>query len=61
MTLSSGARLDPNEVLEPLGASGMGQVCRAWDTRLERIRTAPLRSPLSRKPLGNATGRVHKQ
>jgi len=36
MTLSSGARLGPYEVLAPLGAGGMGEVYRARDVRLGR-------------------------
>jgi len=36
MTLASGTRLGPYEVLSPLGAGGMGEVYRARDTRLER-------------------------
>ncbi len=36
MTLSSGARLGPYEIAEPIGAGGMGEVYRARDTRLDR-------------------------
>jgi serine/threonine protein kinase len=36
MALSTGTRLGPYEILAPLGAGGMGEVCRAQDTRLDR-------------------------
>jgi len=36
MTLRTGSRLGPYEILAPLGAGGMGEVYRARDTRLER-------------------------
>jgi TolB-like protein/Tfp pilus assembly protein PilF len=36
MGLQAGARLGPYEVLAPLGAGGMGEVYRAFDTRLDR-------------------------
>jgi len=36
MTLSTGTRLGPYEILAPIGAGGMGEVYRARDTRLER-------------------------
>jgi len=36
MTLLSGSRLGPYEILAALGAGGMGEVYRARDTRLDR-------------------------
>ena len=36
MASPAGTRLGPYEVLEPLGAGGMGEVYRATDTRLDR-------------------------
>ncbi len=36
MTIKSGSQLGPYEILEPIGAGGMGEVYRAKDPRLER-------------------------
>src|SRR5678815_4988495 len=36
VVLSSGSRLGPYEIVDQLGAGGMGEVYRARDTRLER-------------------------
>src|ERR1700693_5538482 len=36
MSLASGTRLGPYEILAPLGAGGMGEVYRAKDARLNR-------------------------
>src|SRR6202142_2580710 len=36
MPLSPGDRLGPYEILEPIGAGGMGEVYRARDTKLKR-------------------------
>ena len=37
MPLEKGSRLGPHEIIEAVGAGGMGEVYRARDTRLDRI------------------------
>ncbi len=41
MPLAAGTRLGPYEILSPAGAGGMGEVYRARDTRLGRIKVLP--------------------
>ena len=36
MSLTSGTRLGPYEIVAPIGAGGMGEVYRARDTKLNR-------------------------
>jgi serine/threonine protein kinase len=51
MTLASGSRLGPYEILSPIGAGGMGEVYRARDTRLERaVAVKVLPDHLSKSP-----------
>ena len=50
MRFTTGARIGPFEILEPVGAGGMGEVYRARDTRLDRTSsTETAQDPGSRK------------
>ncbi len=66
MSLALGAKLGPFEILAPLGAGGMGEVYRAWDTRLERtvaIKVLPERvsqKPEQRRRLENEARAISK-
>jgi len=51
MSLDSGTRLGPFEILSVIGAGGMGEVYKAKDTRLERtVAIKILPSHLSQNP-----------
>ena len=51
MELAEGTRLGPYEVIDAVGAGGMGEVYRARDTRLDRsVAIKILPSHLSRTP-----------
>jgi predicted ATPase len=66
MALVLGEKLGPFEILGPLGAGGMGEVYRAWDTRLERtvaIKVLPERAsqkPEQRNQLENEARAISK-
>ncbi|MDQ6700239.1 MAG: serine/threonine protein kinase, partial [Acidobacteriota bacterium] len=51
MSLDRGTKLGPYEILDPLGAGGMGEVYKARDTRLDRsVAIKVLPSQLSAHP-----------
>jgi len=45
MSLASGSRLGPYEIIAPIGAGGMGEVYKARDTRLDRTVAIKIGSP----------------
>jgi Tol biopolymer transport system component len=60
VTLASGSRLGPYEIISPLGAGGMGEVYRARDTKLNReVAIKVLPESLSRDP--DALGRFERE
>jgi non-specific serine/threonine protein kinase len=60
MPLTIGARLGPHEILDRLGAGGMGEVYLALDTRLERrVALKILPGPMSRD--AEAIGRFRRE
>ncbi|MGH9444051.1 MAG: protein kinase domain-containing protein [Thermoanaerobaculia bacterium] len=62
MTLASGTKLGPYEVLSPLGAGGMGEVYRARDTKLNRdvaIKVLPASLAQDREALGRFEREAH--
>ena len=60
MALSAGTRLGPCEILEPLGAGGMGEVYHARDPRLKReIALKVLPAELASEP--DRLGRLRRE
>jgi Tol biopolymer transport system component len=60
MPLASGSRLDKYEILEPIGAGGMGEVYRAKDSKLGRKVAIKILAPqLAKDP--EALARFHRE
>ena len=49
MALASNTHLGPYEILQPIGAGGMGQVYKARDTRLNRTVAIKVLTSLPRR------------
>ena len=47
MTLPAGTRLGSHEIVAPIGAGGMGEVHRAWDSNFQRESTKVLLQSLA--------------
>ena len=61
MSLATGSRLGPYEILAPLGAGGMGEVYRARDAKLDReVAVKVLPSQLTANPDAPAMGAYRK-
>lgn len=60
MPLSVGDKLGPYEIIGLIGAGGMGEVWKAWDTRLDRIvaRSRPRKVGLSPVLVTNQYSRI---
>jgi len=54
VNLDRGRKLGPYEILEPIGAGGMGEIYKARDTRLQRL------AALKVQPIADAVGVVFR-
>jgi len=53
MALAAGHKLGPYEILAPIGAGGVGEVYRAYDTKLKRdVALKVLRKPSPTRQVG---------
>jgi serine/threonine protein kinase len=53
MALAEGDKLGPYEIMAPIGAGGMGEVYRAYDTKLKRdVALKVLRKPSPTRQVG---------